>query len=83
MDHDDDPYARRCPAAGLPPEFAECYAAAFAPIAGQLAVYLGSADEAQDVHVRCARPQAGRDPSAVRLDPGEAWLDAVRWEIIG
>ena len=33
----------------MPPDFTDCYAASFAPIAGQLAVYLGSVDEAQEV----------------------------------
>src|SRR5581483_7370328 len=35
--------------AGVPPSFSECYAARFPAIAGQLALYLGSAAEAEEV----------------------------------
>lgn len=45
------PVAHDAPSTEPPaePSFDECYAARFRPIAGQLAVYLGSIEEAQEV----------------------------------
>jgi RNA polymerase sigma-70 factor (ECF subfamily) len=65
----------------MPPDFAECYAASFAPIAGQLAVYLGSAEEAQEVTQEAFVRAWTRWGRISRYDDPAAWVRRVAWNL--
>ncbi|MEV8512586.1 sigma-70 family RNA polymerase sigma factor [Dactylosporangium sp. NPDC051484] len=64
-----------------PSDFAECYAAWFAPIAGQLAVYLGSAEEAQEVTQEAFTRAWARWGRIARYDEPAAWVRRVAWNL--
>ncbi|WP_433217569.1 RNA polymerase sigma factor [Dactylosporangium sp. CS-047395] len=65
----------------MPPDFAECYTASFAPIAGQLAVYLGSAEEAQEVTQEAFVRAWVRWGRIARYDDPAAWVRRVAWNL--
>jgi RNA polymerase sigma-70 factor (ECF subfamily) len=69
------------PRESVPPEFAECYAARFRPIAGQLAVYLGSAEEAQEVTQEAFTRAWVRWGRIGRYDDPGAWVRRVAWNL--
>ena len=65
----------------MPPDFTDCYAASFAPIAGQLAVYLGSVDEAQEVTQEAFTRAWTRWGRIARYDDPSAWVRRVAWNL--
>jgi RNA polymerase sigma-70 factor (ECF subfamily) len=65
----------------VPPDFAECYAARFHPIAGQLAVYLGSIEEAQEVTQEAFTRAWMRWGRVARYDDPAAWVRRVAWNL--
>jgi RNA polymerase sigma-70 factor (ECF subfamily) len=65
----------------MPPDFAECYAASFGTIAGQIAVYLGNADEAQEVTQEAFTRAWVRWGRIARYDDPAAWVRRVAWNL--
>lgn len=65
----------------VPPDFAECYAAHFGPVAAQLAVYLGSVDEAQEVTQEAFTRAWMRWGRIARYDDPPAWVRRVAWNL--
>jgi RNA polymerase sigma-70 factor (ECF subfamily) len=65
----------------MPPDFTECYTASFGTIAGQLAVYLGSADEAQEVTQEAFVRAWVRWGRIARYDDPAAWVRRVAWNL--
>ncbi|UAC01595.1 sigma-70 family RNA polymerase sigma factor [Dactylosporangium vinaceum] len=65
----------------MPPDFTECYAASFAPVAGQLAVYLGSTEEAQEVTQEAFTRAWSRWARISRYDDPAAWVRRVAWNL--
>jgi RNA polymerase sigma-70 factor (ECF subfamily) len=66
---------------GGAPEFAECYGAQFRPIARQLAVYLGSVEEAQEVTQEAFTRAWTRWGRIARYDDPGAWVRRVAWNL--
>ena len=66
---------------GLQPDFTECYAAQFRPIARQLAVYLGSVEEAQEVTQEAFTRAWVRWARIARYDDPAAWVRRVAWNL--
>jgi RNA polymerase sigma-70 factor (ECF subfamily) len=66
---------------GVPSDFGECYAAWFRPIAGQLAVYLGSTEEAQEVTQEAFTRAWARWDGLGRYDEPAAWVRKVAWNL--
>jgi RNA polymerase sigma-70 factor (ECF subfamily) len=65
----------------MPPDFADCYASHFGAIAGQLAVYLGSVDEAQEVTQEAFTRAWSRWGRIARYDDPPAWVRRVAWNL--
>jgi RNA polymerase sigma-70 factor (ECF subfamily) len=65
----------------MPPDFAECYAAHFGPIAGQLTVYLGSVDEAQELTQEAFTRAWMRWGRIAQYDDPSAWVRRVAWNL--
>src|SRR3954471_5113332 len=65
----------------VPPDFAECYATEFARIGGQLAVYLGSVEEAQEVTQEAFARAWLRWGRIARYDDPAAWVRRVAWNL--
>jgi RNA polymerase sigma-70 factor (ECF subfamily) len=63
------------------PDFAECYGAQFRPIARQLAVYLGSVEEAQEVTQEAFTRAWVRWGRIARYDDPGAWVRRVAWNL--
>src|SRR4051812_28299296 len=63
------------------PDFAECYAARFGPIAGQLAVYLGSVEEAREVTQEAFTRAWSRWGRIAQYDDPAAWVRRVAWNL--
>ncbi|GGM54092.1 RNA polymerase sigma factor [Dactylosporangium sucinum] len=64
-----------------PPEFADCYAAQFRVIAAQLAVYLGSVEEAQEVTQEAFTRAWSRWSRIAHYDDPGAWVRRVAWNL--
>jgi RNA polymerase sigma-70 factor (ECF subfamily) len=62
-------------------DFDECYATRFRPIAGQLAVYLGSVEEAQEVTQEAFVRAWTRWHRISRYDDPAAWVRRVAWNL--
>src|SRR5687768_8216960 len=62
-------------------DFAECYTAQFRRIAGQLAVYLGSVEEAQEVTQEAFTRAWVRWGRIARYDDPAAWVRRVAWNL--
>jgi RNA polymerase sigma-70 factor (ECF subfamily) len=77
------PVADDAPSTAPPaePSFDECYAARFRPIAGQLAVYLGSVEEAQEVTQEAFVRAWTRWHRVSRYDDPAAWVRRVAWNL--
>ncbi len=69
------------PAEAPPPEFAQCYAARFGTIAAHIAVYLGSAEEAQEVTQEAFTRAWARWDRIARYDDPGAWVRRVAWNL--
>ncbi|WP_432841017.1 RNA polymerase sigma factor [Dactylosporangium sp. CA-092794] len=65
----------------LTPDFTECYATWFRPIAGQLAVYLGGVEEAQEVTQEAFTRAWTRWARIGRYDDPVAWVRRVAWNL--
>jgi RNA polymerase sigma-70 factor (ECF subfamily) len=65
----------------VPPDFVECYAAQYRPIAGQLALYLGSVEEAQEVTQEAFVRAWVRWRRISRYDEPAAWVRRVAWNL--
>ncbi|GAA2645209.1 SigE family RNA polymerase sigma factor [Dactylosporangium fulvum] len=65
----------------LTPDFAACYAAQFRLIAGQLAVYLGNVEEAQEVTQEAFTRAWTRWGRIARYDDPAAWVRRVAWNL--
>jgi RNA polymerase sigma-70 factor, ECF subfamily len=63
------------------PDFGECYAARFGSIAGQLAVYLGSVEEAQEVTQEAFTRAWTRWDRVARYDDPAGWVRRVAWNL--
>jgi RNA polymerase sigma-70 factor (ECF subfamily) len=63
------------------PDFAECYATEFVRIGGQLAVYLGSVEEAQEVTQEAFARAWLRWGRIARYDDPAAWVRRVAWNL--
>ncbi|HTJ32020.1 MAG TPA: sigma factor-like helix-turn-helix DNA-binding protein [Dactylosporangium sp.] len=66
---------------GAMPDFAECYGAQFPVIARQLAVYLGSVEEAQEVTQEAFTRAWTRWGRIARYDEPGAWVRRVAWNL--
>jgi RNA polymerase sigma-70 factor, ECF subfamily len=62
-------------------DFDECYATRFRPIAGQLAVYLGNVEEAQEVTQEAFVRAWTRWHRISRYDEPAAWVRRVAWNL--
>jgi RNA polymerase sigma-70 factor (ECF subfamily) len=62
-------------------DFDECYATRFRPIAGQLTVYLGSVEEAQEVTQEAFVRAWTRWHRICRYDDPAAWVRRVAWNL--
>lgn len=63
------------------PDFDDCYANRFRPIAAQLAVYLGSVEEAQEVTQEAFVRAWTRWQRVSRYDDPAAWVRRVAWNL--
>jgi RNA polymerase sigma-70 factor (ECF subfamily) len=63
------------------PDFADCYAVQFRRIAGQLAVYLGSVEEAQEVTQEAFTRAWVRWDRIAGYDDPAAWVRRVAWNL--
>jgi len=62
-------------------DFDQCYAAQFRPIAGQLAVYLGSVEDAQEVTQEAFTRAWVRWARISRYDDPAGWVRRVAWNL--
>jgi RNA polymerase sigma-70 factor (ECF subfamily) len=69
------------PAQAVPSDFSECYAASFSTVAGPLAVYLGSVEEAQEVTQEAFTRAWMRWDRIARYDDPAAWVRRVAWNL--
>ena len=65
----------------VPPDFSECYGSRFRAIAAQLAVYLGSVEEAQEVTQEAFTRAWARWDWIGRYDDPAAWVRRVAWNL--